>query len=101
MMTSYDMHIKLNNVTGDMSHITGTAALENMGLCCFTLRRNIWSFPVTLHVFGSSHFCLETLFTKKLVRYCYLYMGTLGLGEVTVWIRNGRVTTRMHGSCSL
>ena len=59
MMTSCNMHIKLNNVTGDMSHITGTAALENMGLCCFTLCRNIWSFPVTLHVFGSSHFCLE------------------------------------------
>ena len=102
MMTSCNTHIKLNNVTGDMSHITGTAALDNMGLlCCFTLRRNIWSLPVTLHVFGSSHFCLELSFLRNWLRYCYLYMGTLGLGEVTVWIRNGRVTTRMHGSCSL
>ena len=72
----------------------------------------IWGY-VALHFAGMfGHFpllcmylalplLLRTLFQKKLVRYCYLYMGTLGLGEVTVWIRNGRVTTRMHGSCSL
>ena len=66
MMTSCNTHIKLNNVTGDMSHMTGTAALDNMGLlCCFTLRRNIWSLPVTLHVFGSSHFCLELSFLRN------------------------------------
>ena len=69
-MTSCNMHIKLNDVTGDiMSHIAGAAAFENKhsGLSFEVVALHFTGrfshFPrllCSLHVFdGSSHFCLE------------------------------------------